>query len=275
MRVLVTGGAGFVGSHIVDRLVRHGDEVLVVDDLSTGKTANLPPEVVLKEMDIADPSLVRVASSFRPDLEIRQSEVVQVKPPIGEGAEPLAAATPRSSGDPISPVISEEEITKLVDARVEAMLKEKEKEQQGGDGRERKMQATDLAKELDLDPATLDRVSGIADNTKTEMFQMLSTPRTDGGSFIDDLRLAMESEDRSQVGPVFIKLFTDRIPGTEVTYIAGINEIRGRGHESLKGVMGDVTYEQYAGMKIHPDHILTTYDPFSEFAELDQDNKKE
>src|SRR3712207_6887236 len=42
MRVLVTGGAGFIGSHIVDRLVERGDAVLVVDDLSAGKAGNVP-----------------------------------------------------------------------------------------------------------------------------------------------------------------------------------------------------------------------------------------
>ena len=41
-RTLVTGGAGFIGSHMVERLLERGDEVLVVDDLSTGRHANLP-----------------------------------------------------------------------------------------------------------------------------------------------------------------------------------------------------------------------------------------
>ena len=41
MRALVTGGAGFIGSHLVDALVERGDSVLVLDDLSTGKTENL------------------------------------------------------------------------------------------------------------------------------------------------------------------------------------------------------------------------------------------
>ena len=68
MRVLVTGGAGFIGSHIAERLLGQGDQVLVVDNLSTGDPANLPPEVRLEQLDIGDPRLAAVASSFRPDV---------------------------------------------------------------------------------------------------------------------------------------------------------------------------------------------------------------
>ena len=45
MRVLITGGAGFVGSHLVDALVVRGDEVVVVDDLSTGRRENIGEHV--------------------------------------------------------------------------------------------------------------------------------------------------------------------------------------------------------------------------------------
>jgi UDP-glucose 4-epimerase len=41
MRILVTGGSGFIGSHLVERLLDRGDEVYVVDDLSTGRLDNL------------------------------------------------------------------------------------------------------------------------------------------------------------------------------------------------------------------------------------------
>ena len=43
MRFLVTGGAGFIGSHIVEELVRRGHQVVVLDDLSSGKEVNLAP----------------------------------------------------------------------------------------------------------------------------------------------------------------------------------------------------------------------------------------
>jgi UDP-glucose 4-epimerase len=41
MRVLVTGGAGYIGSHLVDALIRRGDDVLVIDNLSTGRFDNI------------------------------------------------------------------------------------------------------------------------------------------------------------------------------------------------------------------------------------------
>ena len=60
MNVLVTGGAGYIGSHLVDRLVRDGHRVTVLDDLSTGKTANLADSnATLQVGSILDESLVR------------------------------------------------------------------------------------------------------------------------------------------------------------------------------------------------------------------------
>ncbi|MEJ0015009.1 MAG: NAD-dependent epimerase/dehydratase family protein [Acetobacteraceae bacterium] len=58
---LVTGGAGFIGSHLCAALLARGDAVRALDDLSTGRRANLPPEVALIEGDIADPAAVREA----------------------------------------------------------------------------------------------------------------------------------------------------------------------------------------------------------------------
>ncbi len=59
MRALVTGGAGFLGSHIVDALRARGDDVVVLDDLSTGARANLDPSVRLVVSDISHRDAVR------------------------------------------------------------------------------------------------------------------------------------------------------------------------------------------------------------------------
>jgi len=58
-KALVTGGAGFIGSHIVDRLLDRGVEVLVLDDLSTGKMEHLHPRAVFVQGDVCDLNLVR------------------------------------------------------------------------------------------------------------------------------------------------------------------------------------------------------------------------
>jgi len=54
MKVLVTGGAGFVGSHIVDQCVREGHEVVIIDDLSSGKRSHLNPAAKFVELSITD-----------------------------------------------------------------------------------------------------------------------------------------------------------------------------------------------------------------------------
>lgn len=68
MRILITGGAGFIGSHIVDRLVLEGHSVSVIDNLSTGKMENLNREAEFYKMDIVSPRIERVLKKERPEL---------------------------------------------------------------------------------------------------------------------------------------------------------------------------------------------------------------
>jgi UDP-glucose 4-epimerase len=64
VRAVVTGGAGFVGSHLVDALVARGDEVTVIDNLSTGRRENVNPEAKLVEHDIREPFEVEADAVF-------------------------------------------------------------------------------------------------------------------------------------------------------------------------------------------------------------------
>ncbi|MGB7156434.1 MAG: NAD-dependent epimerase/dehydratase family protein, partial [Tepidisphaeraceae bacterium] len=69
MRALVTGGAGFIGSNLVDGLLAAGWEVAVVDDLSTGARENLPDDVVLHELDVTDaPALTAAFAAAQPEV---------------------------------------------------------------------------------------------------------------------------------------------------------------------------------------------------------------
>lgn len=68
MRVLVTGGAGFIGSHVVDALLARGDEVHVVDNLATGSRENLASGATLHELDIRDEALGQVVAQVRPEV---------------------------------------------------------------------------------------------------------------------------------------------------------------------------------------------------------------
>ena len=65
-RAVVTGGAGFVGSHLVDRLTAEGYDVLVVDDLSSGRADNLPPETRIERLDVATDDLEPALRAWRP-----------------------------------------------------------------------------------------------------------------------------------------------------------------------------------------------------------------
>ena len=79
MKVLVTGGAGFIGSHVVDRLVEEGHNIVVVDNLSSGKRKNVNRAASLYKLDIQSRRLERVFRNERPNVVIHLAAQINVR----------------------------------------------------------------------------------------------------------------------------------------------------------------------------------------------------
>jgi len=66
-KILVTGGAGFIGSHLVDELIKEGHKVVVIDNLASGKKENLNPKIKFYKIDICNPKIFNIFKKEKPD----------------------------------------------------------------------------------------------------------------------------------------------------------------------------------------------------------------
>jgi UDP-glucose 4-epimerase len=79
MRVLVTGGAGFIGSHFVDRFVSEGHQVWVLDNLRSGSKANLNPAASFLQLDLKDERLAGEIAAIRPEAVFHLAAQIDVR----------------------------------------------------------------------------------------------------------------------------------------------------------------------------------------------------
>ena len=84
--ILVTGGAGFIGSHLADAFVKRGWRVSIIDDLSTGDRRNVNPEATLYEADLRDPATMRLVDELRPDAVVHQAAQIDVRVSVRDPA---------------------------------------------------------------------------------------------------------------------------------------------------------------------------------------------
>jgi UDP-glucose 4-epimerase len=84
MKVLVTGGAGFIGSNVVDLFIENGHDVVIVDDLSTGRRSNINLKAKFYEMDIRDPGMREIFANERPEVVDHHAAQIDVRRSITE-----------------------------------------------------------------------------------------------------------------------------------------------------------------------------------------------
>ena len=79
MKIMVTGGAGFIGSHVTDRMIEAGHQVVVVDNLSTGRRSNLNNHAVFYEVDIRSSEMERVFAQEKPEVICHHAAQMDVR----------------------------------------------------------------------------------------------------------------------------------------------------------------------------------------------------
>ncbi len=86
--ILVTGGAGFIGSHLVDRLIKEGHQVVVIDNLSTGRKENLNKKAKFYKIDICSPKITEIFKKEKPEVVFHYAAQIDVRKsvedPVGD-----------------------------------------------------------------------------------------------------------------------------------------------------------------------------------------------
>jgi len=85
-RILVTGGAGFIASHVAEAYLAAGDQVWIIDDLSSGKRSNLPRGAEFVEMDVRDPGVRDLIRDVRPDIVNLHAAQIDVRISVADPA---------------------------------------------------------------------------------------------------------------------------------------------------------------------------------------------
>jgi len=109
MKILVTGGAGFIGSHVVDGLIDAGHVVLMVDNLYTGKRSNVNPSAQFYELDIRSPEVKSLIEREKPDIIDHHAAQMSV---------PASVEDPQFDAD-----VNIKGVLNLLEAAVEAHVK--------------------------------------------------------------------------------------------------------------------------------------------------------
>jgi len=84
MKILITGGAGFIGSNVADRYISLGHQVVIVDNLVTGRTENIPSQATFIKMDICDTKIADVFAKEKPDIVNHHAAQMDVRKSVSD-----------------------------------------------------------------------------------------------------------------------------------------------------------------------------------------------
>ena len=87
MKCLVTGGAGFIGSHLVDRLIKENHKLIVIDNLSTGKKENLNPKAKFYKIDICSYRISQIFKKEKPEVVFHYAAQIDVRKSVKDPVE--------------------------------------------------------------------------------------------------------------------------------------------------------------------------------------------
>jgi UDP-glucose 4-epimerase len=87
MKIIVTGGAGFIGSHIVDGLINRGNEVCIIDNLSTGSKENINPKAKFYKTDVQDKEISEIFEKEKPDIVFHLAAQINVRESVKNPTE--------------------------------------------------------------------------------------------------------------------------------------------------------------------------------------------
>ena len=78
-KYLVSGGAGFIGSHVVDKLIEQGNEVVVIDDLSAGKKENINSKAKFYKINIEDVGIAKIFKKEKPEIVFHFAAQIDIR----------------------------------------------------------------------------------------------------------------------------------------------------------------------------------------------------
>ena len=84
MKILVTGGAGFIGSNVTDALIDAGHEVAIIDNLTTGKKENLNPKAQFHQIDLRDKAVDEIIAGFQPEIIYHIAAQIDVRKSVAD-----------------------------------------------------------------------------------------------------------------------------------------------------------------------------------------------